>query len=176
MSAADAYSAMASAPTGMQSSECASVPALEVTRVRPGLAGFQTDRGTAQMSAWLFTVAGSTGDIAFPALAPSAFWARSFESGWGNGGATISGDGRILTYGFTGGECDNGYKFAVAESKSAVAVVVAPIPNYGPMQACSAVGVIRKITVPLASPLGGRVLVDEKGRVESACPAGVSSC
>lgn len=175
ISAVDAYNAIAGAPTEMQRPDCASVQALDVTAARLGTAGFQTDRGTAQMSAWLLTVTGSTGDISYPAVAPSAFWAGSFVSGLGGGGATVSADGLTLKYGFVGGSCDAGYRSAVAESTSAVAVTVVAIPN-SPQGPCDLMGHARSITVALASPLGGRVLVDQSGKVEPACPPGLTTC
>jgi hypothetical protein len=170
ISAADAYAAIAGAPTGMASADCASVPALDVTAARLGPAAFQTDRGTAQMTAWLFTVTGALGDVIYPAIVPSAFWGHLVTNGSFDGGATVSADGRSLTYRFIGGECDAGYKSAVAESPTAVAVEVVAIPKGGMSQYCSAVGIARSITVSLASPLGGRVLVDASGRVEAASP------
>jgi hypothetical protein len=172
MSAADAYGAIVAAPQ-MTSTDCSAAPALPVTAVRLGTAGFRTDRGTAQMSAWLFTVTGATGDVAYPAIAPSAFWDLSRSKLSGNPGGTVSADGRTLAYAFVGGECDAGYKSAVAESATAVAVAVVAIPKGGINQACPAVGVFRTINISLASPLGGRVVLDESGSVQSVCPEAI---
>lgn len=172
MSAADAYRVIVAAPQ-MTSTDCSVAPALAVTAARLGTAGFRTDRGTAQMSAWLFTITGATGDVAYPAIAPSAFWDLSRSKLSGNSGGTVSADGRTLTYGFVGGECDAGYKSAVAESATAVAVAVVAIPKGGVSMACPAVGVLRTINVALASPLGGRVVLDDSGRVESVCPEAI---
>jgi hypothetical protein len=170
ISAADAYAAMVSSPPQITSIDCASAQPLEVSAARLGSSRFRTDRGTAPMSAWLFTVTGSIGDVAYPAIAPSAFWNRKTAMVSFNEGGSVSRDGLTVNYGFTGGECDAGYKSAVAESTSAVAVVVVAIPKGGAYQACSAVGILRTITITLASPLGGRVLIDGSGAVESVCP------
>jgi hypothetical protein len=52
------------------------------------------------------------------------------------------------------------------------------MPKAGGMyQACSAVGIFRTVSVSLASPLGGRVVVNASGEVEAVCPAAVGrSC
>jgi hypothetical protein len=179
ISAADAYAAIAKIPTQMQSQDCSSVAPLEVTGAHLGVSRFGTDRGATQMSAWLFTAIGSTGDIAYPAIAPTAFWTLPNTNANGNfafgAGSTVSADGRTLAFGFVGGACDDGYKSAVAESPTAVSVAVVAIPKPGVM-ACPAIGVIRTIKVTLASPLDGRVVLDASGAVEPVCPETLQSC
>jgi hypothetical protein len=175
ISAVAAYDAIVGAPVHMTSSDCALAQPLEVTAARLGTAGVQTDRGTAQMSAWLFTITGATSESAYPAIAKAAFWSRPATSGPFTQSSKVSGDGRTLSFGFVGGECDAGYKSAVAESVTAVAVAVVAIPQGGFSQVCSAVGVFRSLNIALASPLGGRVVVDGSGAVEPVCPEVVGS-
>lgn len=163
----------------MQSHDCDSVPPLQVSAVHLGQARFGTDRGKALMSAWLFTATGSMADIAFPAIAPSAFWIfpkpdPNVNVSFGIS-AAVSADERTLEFGFMGGACDDGYKSAVAESPTAVAVAVVAIPKPG-NGVCPAMLISHWITVTLASPLGGRVLLGAAGRVEAVCPVGLKTC
>ena len=168
ISASDAFAALKRAP-GASGSMCAATAPLQVTAVRFGTAGFETDRGTAQMSAWLFKATGAAAEFIYPAVPPSAIWGGGLTNMSTSGGSTVSADGLSLNFAFIGGECDAGYKAAVAESSSAVAVAVQAIPKGG-SGACSAVGVARSLKVNLTSPLGGRVLVDASGTAAGVCP------
>jgi hypothetical protein len=168
ISASDAFAALKRAP-GPPVSMCSAAAPLPVTAVRFGTAGFETDRGTAQMSAWLFKATGAAAEFIYPAIPPSAIWGGGLTNMSMSGGSTVGADGRLLNFGFIGGECDAGYKAAVAESSSAVAVAVQAIPKDG-SGVCSAVGVTRSLRVTLTSPLGGRVLVDASGTAVSVCP------
>lgn len=168
ISAADAFAAMKRAP-GATGDMCSGAVPLAVTGAHVGVASFATDRGMAQISAWLFTATGAAADFIYPAIPASAIWRGGITNRSGDGGATVSADGRTLNFGFVGGECDAGYKSAVAESQSAVAVAVQAIPKDGSGY-CSLVGISRSITVTLASPLGGRVVVDASGTVVGVCP------
>jgi hypothetical protein len=127
ISASDAFAALKRAP-GATGSMCSAVVPLQVTSVRFGSAGFETDRGTAQMSAWLFEATGAAAEFIYPAIPPTAIWGGGLTNMSVSGGSTIGADGRSLSFGFTGGECDAGYKAAVAESSGAVAVAVQAIP------------------------------------------------
>lgn len=167
-SAAEAFASMSQAP-GASEAMCSSSTPLPVTDARFGRAGFPTDRGTATMSAWLFTATGAKADFIYPAVPTSALWGGGVTDMWRGGGSTVSADGRTVNFGFVGGECDAGYRSAVAESPSAVAVAVQAIPKDG-YGACSAVGIPRTVSVSLASPLGGRVLIDASGNVQTVCP------
>jgi hypothetical protein len=180
IAAGDAYAAMSRALIADQS--CLSVAPLSVTAARFGPSGFQTDRGIAQMSAWLYTATGAAGEFAYPAIAPSAFWGGGQSEGSIGGGATVSADGRSLNFSFIGGPtegpCAEDYSGRVAESSHAVAVAVESSPGRtvaGP-QACDAVGHIRSVTVTLASPLGGRVVVDAMGAAVAVCPERSRGC
>ncbi len=174
ISAAEAFAAMKKAP-GATDAMCSSNTPLPVTSARFGSASFQTDRGAATISAWLFTATGAAADFVYPAIPASALWGRGVTDRWTGGAATVSSVGLTVNFGFVGGECDAGYRAAVAESPSAAAVAVQAIPKDG-AGACSAVGVARTITVTLVSPLDGRVLVDASGNVVTVCPEAAPRC
>jgi hypothetical protein len=177
ISASAAFFAMSHAPGQMQSQDCAAVEPLDVTGVRFGTAQITTDRGAATMSAWLFTVTGVMGELPYPALPTAAFWTGSMTGLSLGESATVSPDGRIVTFHFSGapptaGPCGADYTGAVAESSSAVAVAVLAIPHEssgGPVM-CTAIAAFRSVTVELATPLGGRVVVNASGDAVEACP------
>lgn len=176
ISAAEALAALKSLSDGSQSM-CSTVAPLSVTALRFGVAGFQTDRGTVQMSAWLFKATGARAELISPAFPRSAFWGKGITARSGNGGATVSADGKSLTFFFTGsregtGPCEAMYRGVVAESKSAVAIAAEPIPDEqtGRGSACTLEGYRRSVTVTIGSPLGGRVVVDARGSVVPVCP------
>ena len=178
ISAAQAFAALARATPGVNASDCTKATPLVITAARFGLFGFDTDRGKAQMSAWLFTANGALGEFAFPALVPTAFWSGGMSTR-SDGVATVTADGRSLTFTFYGapdnsGPCGASYKGVVAESSAAVAVAVQMIPNSPPDApiACTAIAQERSVTVSLASPLGGRVVADATGAAVSVCLVG----
>jgi hypothetical protein len=155
--------------------DCSSVAALPVTAIRFGVAGFETDRGQAQMSAWLFRASGAWAEFAEPALVTSAFWKGGYVMGAVGGGATVSSDGLHLTFGFVGGApsgpCGSDYTAAAAESAHAVAIAVKAYPlQSGGSVVCDLIGHSRSVEVTLSAPLGGRVLLDETGTPLVACP------
>ena len=177
VSASDAFSAMTNVATRMPGPECVSVPALPVTAARFGTAQVQTDRGTATVSAWLFTATGVAGEMAYPALPRSAYWDSGIDKRSWDQGATVSDESRVLTFTFTGapdnsGPCGADYTGAVAESPSAVAIAVLAIPHSAPDApiACTAIAAMRSVTVVLTAPLGGRVVVNASGDVVTVCP------
>jgi hypothetical protein len=170
---------MSHGQAGASDQLCASVAPLSVTAARFATAIMQTDRGAATMSAWLFTATGAVGELAYPAVAPSAFWHGFTVTRSSNGGATVSADGRSLKFFFVGaregtGPCEAMYKGVVAEVTAAVAIAYEAIPheqtNGG--GSCTAEGYRRSVAVTLASPLGGRVLVDSRGDPVPVCPEG----
>ena len=180
-SAADAFARMTTEGKPASSPDCARVAPLQVTAIRLDKAAFTTDRGVAQMSAWLFKATGAWAEFASPAIAPSAFWKEAFSEASIGGGASVSASGRQLAFSFIGGPADGAcavdYTGVVAESPHAVAVAVQSNPGRteaGPV-ACDAVGHMRSVTVTLASPLGGRVLVDASGAAVEACPEAIRS-
>ena len=162
----------------MQDSQCNAIPPLVINAARLGTFDFETDRGKAKMTAWLFTATGVNGELAYPAIVASAFWTGGMMAQAGNGSAAISVDGSSLTFTFYGapaepGPCGADYKGVVAESRNAVAVAMQAIPHAAPNEnvACPAVAQERVVTVTLASPLAGRVLVDASGYAVPVCLA-----
>jgi hypothetical protein len=182
ISASNAYAAMSIVPASMKGAQCDAAIPLATTAVRLGTYGFNTDRGTAQMSAWLFTFQGALGELAYPAIAESAFWGKVTTIGFFGGGTTISSDGLVLNFGFYGspsgnGPCDASYTAVVAESTSAVAIAMQMIPGQAPVDnvVCPAIAQARSVKVKIAHPLGGRVVVDASGSVIAVCPANLPS-
>jgi hypothetical protein len=177
ISAADALAGLRRPSGDQPNPECASVPPLVITAARLGDAGMVTDRGTATVSAYLFTATGATGEFSYPALDPSAYWRHGATLNMGNGGvqgARISVDGLRLTVAFIGaetsGDCGASYVASAAESQAAVAVAIKVIPINTSSAICDAVGHQRTVSVTLAAPLGGRVLLDQQGNVLAVCP------
>ncbi|HET9780569.1 MAG TPA: hypothetical protein VFR33_02225, partial [Candidatus Dormibacteraeota bacterium] len=154
-------------------------PPLVVRDVSLGTAQFGTDRGTTQMSAWLFSVNGVSGAFAYPALDSTAYWSGGMVRDASTSSGTVTADGSGIEWHFIGGpavegSCHTDYVAAIAESDAAVAIAVAPDSSRSCGGASSAVGYLRAVTVALRKPLGGRVLLDEKGRVAVACPPGTT--
>jgi hypothetical protein len=153
------------APPG-GSTDCARVQPLVITTIRYDTASFGTDRGFAQMSAWLFDTA--YGSYAYPALDPSAYWQGGMVTS-GSVGGRASPDGKTLTLSLVGGPdtpgpCGVDYSASVAESDTAVAVAIASrIHGGGSTTFCDLVGYSRTVMVRLARPIGGRVLLDAVG-------------
>jgi hypothetical protein len=178
ISAAAALAGMSRPNPEAAASDCASVPPLVIDAARLETFDFGTDRGTAQMTAWLFKAIGVDGEFAYPALPQSAFWTGGMTGPSGNGGATVSADGLSLTWSFGGapenaGPCGADYRGLVAESPTAVAVSIQSVSHATPGDAmtCPAIAQIRTVTVKLASRLGGRVVVDSSSAAVTVCPA-----
>jgi hypothetical protein len=165
---------------------CPLITALPVTAGRFGTISFHTDRGLSIMSAWLFTggVAEGhpVGQLAYPALPPTAFWGTDLAPAGPISDAIVSMSGRTVAYYFLGGPpegpCAEDYKAVVAESPQAVAIAIQSNPGRplaGPMT-CDLMSDMRSITVQLSTPLGGRVVVDASGGVVEACSEAVRGC
>lgn len=153
--------------------DCASVAPFMITAARLTKAGFPTDRGTRQIAAWLFDIPEIGGYVGYVALHASSFWSGGVLAQ--GRGARVSVDGLTLKVpvGNPGtGPCDTQYAASVAESSVAVAVAVKGTPNAPSDQpvACPLSLRLGYIDVALRSPLGGRVLLDEKGEVGMVCP------
>jgi hypothetical protein len=153
---------------------------LTVTGVRLGTAAFSTDRGTRQLPAWLFGLAGVRDPVGVLAVAPSRIFAPRAGPASGNpfvASARLGRDGRTLTVRFTGapsgtGPCSASYSATQAASGTAVAVAVKEHER-DPTAVCASVGYPRQVAVVLPAPLGGRVLVDAASGVAVAVlPAG----
>jgi hypothetical protein len=159
----------------MTARDCASSNPLVIKSARLGTFDFDTDRGKLQTPAWLFAVDGAAGELAYPAITSAAFWKGGMSADGYYPGVTAGADGRSLisTWVDTPGGCATTYQGVVAESASAVAIriqVAAGLSGSGPCRA--ALGQKHSITVTLASPLGGRVVVNESGDALPVCPAG----
>jgi hypothetical protein len=167
------FELMSARSSGGNSTDCARVQPFLITAARWGTAGFPTDRGTVQMSAWLFDVPEVSAYIGHSAVDPSAYWGGGVASG--GRGARISADDRTLKIPVSNAEpgpCGTDYTTATAESDTAAAVAVKSIPHASPGDAvaCPLVLHLGYITVVLNAPLAGRVLVDEQGKAGSVCP------
>jgi hypothetical protein len=181
ISAAAALTAMTQPGPGSSESYCTTVKPVVFTAVRFGRYGFITDRGGAQMDSWLFTTSAFSGEMAYPAVAPPAIWNADLAHGLADSGSTLSADGLTLTFGFVGaaqtGACGADYRAAVAESETAVAIALGETPHSTDTNiVCDAVGYPRSVDVPLASPLGGRVVLDASGNFAPVCPAAKPEC
>ena len=179
--AVEAYSELiaARARFAYQGSHCPTARPFVIKDVRWQAGGFPTDRGTMQMSAWLFDISEIDAYIGYSALDASAFW-RNGASPEGMMGGRISADGLTLTLGTTGGPetpgpCGEDLSASAAESDTAVAVAIGsrfhtPPPGEG----CTLEGHFRTVAVRLSRPLGGRVLVDAKGDAGVVCVEGIA--
>jgi len=170
---ARAFSALMARPGGGNSTDCPHLKPFVITNVRWSTAGFSTDRGTATMSAWLFDVPEAEGFLGYSGIDPSALWGGGIATE--GRGAQLSPDGRTLKIAVSNaqpGPCGSDYTANTAESSTAVAVAVKQIPHVSPGQDVMCDLMLRGsyITVRLKAPLGGRVLLDEKGDVGGACP------
>jgi hypothetical protein len=137
---------------------------LVITTIRFGTASFGTDRGTRLLPAWLFSFAGVQDPGSVLAVAPSFRFAAPAESiGGASVGARLGPDGRTATIMFTGaapgsGRCTADYTVDQLASDTAVAIRVRETRSSSGL--CSSLGYGRQQNLVLASPLGGRVLVD----------------
>ena len=175
ISAARAYSELmaARAPFAASNPECATSHPFVIKDVRWGTAGFPTDRGTTQMSAWIFDIAEIEAYLAYSALDPSAFWGGGIIASEGRG-ARLGADGQTLRIPVSNAgskACESDYSASAAESETVVAVSVAeqfhtPAPGTG----CLLDLRVGYIQLRLKALLGGRVLLDEKGQVGMVCP------
>jgi hypothetical protein len=172
ISARDLFNAMNPTPPN-NTGDCANVAPLAVTGARLATDTFSTDRGPAQMSAWVFRF--SVGQTwSYPAIALTAFWAPGTLVLFSDYSAILSSSGESLNVGFHGfqagtGSCGATYAGFAAESAVAVAVIIASvqIPAYG----CKLQTANRFVNVALKAPVAGRVVVDVSGNVIVVCPA-----
>ena len=144
---------------------------LHVTAVQLETAAFESDRGDIQLPAWAFTFDQSSGSIAVLAITPASVYAvpASLTSATGTalaGEAELGSEGRTLTGGTGGwesgtGPCEATYSLQVAESVTAVALVVDEQVHPPPSgEACAVQADPVQLTAVLAEPLGSRVVVN----------------
>ena len=177
ISSARAYSQLMKARSGNTDPACGSHTPFVISAVRWSPAGFPTDRGTAQLQAWVFDVPEVDAYIGYLGIDPSALWGGGLSHE--GRGAWVSADGRTLEAPVANpgaGPCDFRYTAAAAESDSAVAVAVRQFTNPGAGGACPAILRPGYVSVALKAPLGGRVLLDEKGDPGAACPKSDAAC
>ena len=136
------------------------------TAVRLGAAKFVTDRGPTTIPAWLVTIPDAAGPIAIAAVAPPARFVvagRPVPIGYTQ--ATIDPTGSEVTVTTIGaaegtGPCTADYRLTLIEHHAYVESVIDETRNGG--GECNAVGYTRKVTARLRTPLGNRVLVEQK--------------
>jgi hypothetical protein len=144
---------------------------LQATSVQLGAASFDSDRGPVELPAWVFTLDQASGSVAVLALTPASVYATptplhsSLE--WPlAGGAQLAGDGRTLTVATGGpeagtGPCEATYSLRVAESDTAVAIVVDERMNPPPAnEACPVQEYSVQLAAVLTAPLGARVVAN----------------
>lgn len=182
ISAAAAMAAMMQGAP-MSDPNCATVQPLVITGVRFGRSELITDRGTAQIDSWLFSMRGMDGEMAYPALTAGSMWNFDMTKSTPESGSTVSADGHILTYSFFGapsssGPCGADYRGVAAESQAAVAIAVQTISHAQPGQPvmCDLMAGVRSVTVTLATALGGRVVLDDTGNAIAVCPSTKPAC
>ncbi len=154
---------------------------LRIVSAALGTYEFGTDRGVRRLPAWRFGIDGVRDPVWVLAVDSPALW--PYQPDWARGagsGATLGPDGRTVSYGFTGGpdqqgDCGAQYTASAKESAAAVVIEVRQLPpqqtqQTGPRRAddgtvlvCNAMGYHRTVTVQLAAPLGGRVLLTADG-------------
>jgi hypothetical protein len=170
ISAADALGVMRSEGTPASNPPAPPTP-LVITAVRFDSARFRTDRGTEVLPAWLFTLSGVADPAAVLAVAPSSrFAAPAASLHRSSVDAELAPDDRTATIKFVGaapghGPCTANYTIDQLASSTAVAIKVREIADTSgnastPAVFCADIGHSRRVVIRLASPLGGRVLVD----------------
>ncbi len=170
--------------TGGADPNAAAIPPARITDVRLGTADVYTDRGPLKLPAWLFTVAGATGPIGWPAVAPEALWRWDRDAAIALREesqvmevleqARVSADGTLLTVVLLrpripcSGMPTYRHDARVTETGSAVVVglervrVDVEVPAGSPCDGSLGWGGDEHV-VRLAEPLGGRVVVDVSG-------------
>ncbi|HEY0639580.1 MAG TPA: hypothetical protein VGD67_18175 [Pseudonocardiaceae bacterium] len=142
---------------------------IRLTGAEPVTAEILTDRGTATVPAWSFTVEGGAVRITRVAVTPGGPGDPSGGARLGPRYVTPGPDDRTLTVRFQGraegdGPCTADYPARAAESRYAAVVVLSEIRTSAPGSACATVLHPRTVTVTLTEPLGRRVLLDVGGR------------
>jgi hypothetical protein len=147
------------------------LPTLRIVSAALGEAYFDTDRGRRQLPAWRLGLERFASPIWVLAVQPKALWTAKPISATDLGlRATPGPDGRTLRLDFVGGPdeptaCGITYTASAVESATAAVIRLASKPqrrargNVG----CPAVGYPRMVTLRLAKPLSGRVLLTPFG-------------
>ena len=185
LTARQAFEQLRSADKGMAKGPSTSATVF-VTAIALTDYNYPTDRGTHSLPAWRMHLRDVTGDIYVLAVSPSARYELPSEAGMYDAGRAVpSAEGRRLTINFIAhhdstGPCDPGYSSSLRVAQTPTAIVLAvtiafepetPPPNVAcPASGGSAVvpaspipGAPGTRTITLAEPLGGRVVVDDRG-------------
>ena len=167
---------------------------VRIVAVSLGHAAFGTDRGARTLPAWRFTLEQASDPAWVLAVAPKHLWPVVPAGSPGpERSATLSADGRAVTYRFYGTPagpppCGAEYAADVAESGTAVVLSVrevasgsasggsasggsasgssasgSSVSSGSAVQGCAAIGALRTVTATLASALGSRVLLTADG-------------
>lgn len=172
LSQAQAFSALKHNAVG-RCAGCKTTP-IAVTGAQPTTMAVPTSRGTASVPAWEFTVNGVNGPVFQAAIPPGSYFpedsVRQPAENLGPLGkafvgitmASLSGnDGRTLKMILAGSPCDPAAtQGGLVAEVGDVVVVGGWIHEPHPPTACAAVLIGTRVTVRLAAPLGGRVILD----------------
>jgi hypothetical protein len=148
---------------------------LFVTAVAADSVPFRCDRGPRQLPALRLTVSELQGSCVILHPDVDVWWPRANEAeGRSVGPATIEGDGVTVHIPAFGGVLTDFHRAEFEEHRTYVIgraiTSIRPVP---PGTAIVAVGIRRMVTGRLQAPLGGRVLVTDKG--QPMCVEGVTS-
>lgn len=162
-----------SAPAGASAPPDGSPPctALVITRAELVTGRVLTGRGEATVPMWRFTVVGLDRPVDRVAVAPSAMTqvSREATTGVNDGGSDdvtlgytgvnqlSAAGGSTLTLRVLAGDCDQNIGPLVYEDADVVVVGAVDTRSYQP---CDATLPMHRITVKLAAPIGGRVVLD----------------
>jgi hypothetical protein len=152
---------------------CRTTP-LAVTDAQPSNMALTTNRGTASVPAWAFTVNGATGPVSQAAIPPSSYvledTVRQPPENLGPLGKAFTGvsvaglsgdDGRTLEMMLAGAPCDTTATWGGLVTEVGDVVIVGGwIYDPHPGGVCPANLIGSDVTVRLASPLGDRVILD----------------
>jgi hypothetical protein len=146
---------------------------LRIVAVSLVQAPFYTDRGPRTLPAWRFQLDQASDPVQVLAIDHKHLWRSTAGTPTGmDHRAGLSGDGRSLTFTFSGGPagpppCGVDYTADVVESRTAVVVTPRQVLPSGQTNssevACTSIGARRTVTVQLAASLCARVLLTAEG-------------
>jgi hypothetical protein len=147
------------------------LPTLRIVTAALGQAYFDTDRGRRQLPAWRFGLERFASPIWVLAVQPTALWTAKPLSATDLGfRATPGPDGRTLRLDFIGGPDEPtvcGITYTASAVESSTAAVIRLVSKHQRRargnQNCLPIGYSRTVTLRLAKPLGGRVLLTPFG-------------
>jgi len=172
MSASDTVAALQK--DGSTPCQGCSSPALKVIGAEAGTRTVSSSRGPVEVPAWVFSFEGrqtKLARIAIPTDSPLFFpqAPEGTNSGDPSQKAVVSADGRSVTLTVTAapdqpGPCGSDLTGHAIEAPHVVALVVVETSHAGGAKvACPAIGQVRNVTIPLAAPIGKRVVLGQGG-------------